>query len=251
MNFMLKVDSFNAHWYDKICSMLLSNVLILLSDEIRTYLGETVTIYFAFLEFYTYFLIPPAVLGIVSHLFASQLNEDWAVALFCIFNLVWSTLFLESWKRRTAELAYKWGTIKMEQFEEPRAAFYGTSIRKDPITHRLQPQYPSRRRLLKYYLVSVPVMGFFLSIAFGVMLFYFWLETKALAYTKYAEFPGIVTTIIMLLPTVVYALFINVLNAVYRPFAVFLNNWGERFVCVLVFVLTIIITEKGHLSHSV
>jgi len=204
--------------------------IVCCSDEIRNYFGETVSIYFAFLEFYTYFLMPPAVLGIISHLFASRLNEDWAVALFCVFNLVWSTVFLESWKRKTAEHAYKWGTIKMEQFEEPRAAFYGLSFSKDPVTRQLLPQYPSRRRLLKFYLVSGPVMAAALGIAFCIMLLYFWLDTIALDFTKDSVLPGFITTLIMLLPTVIYALFITVINAVYRPLAVFLNNWG-KFVC--------------------
>ena len=44
---------------------------------------------------------------------------------FCVFNLVWTTLFLEAWKRESASLAYKWGTLGQDKFEECRAAYYG------------------------------------------------------------------------------------------------------------------------------
>lgn len=45
--------------------------------------------------------------------------------VFALFNVVWSTLFLEEWKRRGAELAYKWGTLDSpgEAVEEPRPQF--------------------------------------------------------------------------------------------------------------------------------
>lgn len=45
--------------------------------------------------------------------------------VFALFNVVWATLFLERWKRREAELAYKWGTLDPppESLEEPRPQF--------------------------------------------------------------------------------------------------------------------------------
>lgn len=53
--------------------------------------------------------------------------------VFALFNVVWATLFLERWKRREAELAYKWGTLDPppESLEEPRPQFRvgGTACR--------------------------------------------------------------------------------------------------------------------------
>lgn len=45
--------------------------------------------------------------------------------VFAIFNVIWATLFLEEWKRRGAEFAYKWGTLDTpaESIEEPRPQF--------------------------------------------------------------------------------------------------------------------------------
>jgi len=199
-------------------------MLYLFADEVREYYGETIAMYFAFLGYYTFFLAPPALLGLVTNFYVSDEYHELSIILFCVFNLVWATIFLESWKRKTAELAYRWGTIDTEQFEEPRAAFYG-ELGKDAVTGRLQPQYSSFRRLVKFYTVSVPVMLIALVVAWYVMLLYFYLEE----YIK----PMLVGdntmygTALSLLPTIVYALIVLVLNAVYQPLAIVLNNWGN------------------------
>lgn len=54
-----------------------------------------------------------------------QTSRDICCVVFALFNVVWATLFLERWKRRGAELAYKWGTLDTpaESLEEPRPQF--------------------------------------------------------------------------------------------------------------------------------
>lgn len=54
-----------------------------------------------------------------------QTSQDICCVVFAIFNVVWATLFLEEWKRRGAEFAYKWGTLDTpaESIEEPRPQF--------------------------------------------------------------------------------------------------------------------------------
>lgn len=55
----------------------------------------------------------------------SQTSQDICCVVFALFNVVWATLFLERWKRREAELAYRWGTLDApaESLEEPRPQF--------------------------------------------------------------------------------------------------------------------------------
>lgn len=57
--------------------------------------------------------------------FDSQTSQDICCVVFALFNVVWATLFLERWKRREAELAYRWGTLDTpaESLEEPRPQF--------------------------------------------------------------------------------------------------------------------------------
>lgn len=111
--------------------------------------------YFAWLGFYTSAMVYPAVFGSVLYTFTEadqvpgggywartlaflykmafsnltlchlQTSRDVSCVVFALFNVIWSTLFLEEWKRREAELAYKWGTLDSpgEAVEEPRPQF--------------------------------------------------------------------------------------------------------------------------------
>lgn len=127
---------------------------IAFTDKIREYFGEKVAMYFAFLGTYTMALVPPALIGIFSVVYHSMYlqvritllgvlpckmklsfltrtrtqRKWWPVALqvfFSIFNIVWTTFFLEVWKRNSATYAYKWGTIGTDDFEEARPAYHG------------------------------------------------------------------------------------------------------------------------------
>ena len=51
--------------------------------------------------------------------------EDKAFVTFALFNVVWVTLYLETWKRKSSELAFAWGTadLRDELLAEPRPQF--------------------------------------------------------------------------------------------------------------------------------
>lgn len=59
-----------------------------------------------------------------------------------------NTFNKQMWKRRSNELAYSWGTIKMTGLDEPRASFRG-EMRIDHVTDLLQPQYPRWKTYVK------------------------------------------------------------------------------------------------------
>ncbi|CAF4930510.1 unnamed protein product, partial [Rotaria sp. Silwood1] len=42
-----------------------------------------------------------------------------------LLNIIWATGFLIFWRRRQAEIAYKWNTLDMEQIEETRSTYKG------------------------------------------------------------------------------------------------------------------------------
>lgn len=54
-----------------------------------------------------------------------QRHEDLCFILFALLNAVWATLYLESWKRRSSELAHMWGTLDCsnEMLSVPRPLF--------------------------------------------------------------------------------------------------------------------------------
>ena len=61
--------------------------------------------------------------------------EDVGQVTFAFFNVIWATMYLESWKRRSAELAYQWGTAdqRPELLAEPRPLF---KVRTAMMKHR-------------------------------------------------------------------------------------------------------------------
>lgn len=133
-----------------------------------------------------------------------QTSRDICCVVFALFNVVWATLFLERWKRREAELAYKWGTLDppAESLEEPRPQFrvkfwifvffFSPSTwlshtcllplqgvkRCSPITGREEFYYPPWRRRLFRWLVSLPVCILCICFVFLVMLICFELQVS-------------------------------------------------------------------------
>eukprot|EP01043_Picozoa_sp_COSAG02_P009194 COSAG02_NODE_308_length_25072_cov_20.906925_8_plen_738_part_00 len=87
-------------------------------DPIRRYFGTTIGLYFAWLELFTTYLRAPAAFGLLIYIVqwgtgAVSLNEmgDWLIA-YSVFIALWSTMFLEMWKRRENELKHDWGTAQ-------------------------------------------------------------------------------------------------------------------------------------------
>lgn len=80
-----------------------------------------------------------------------------------VFSMLWSTVVMELWKRRSATLSYRWGTLQLaERFAEPRPSFHG-NLGVNPVTGRVEPLFSEWQRDLRMLLVSVPVVGMFLG----------------------------------------------------------------------------------------
>nr|CAH7756325.1 unnamed protein product [Callosobruchus chinensis] len=184
-------------------------------EEIRLYFGEAIALYFKFLDFYTRALIVPVVLGFLQLLVSRE-----TVPFFCVFNVVWVTLCLELWKRKSNELAFMWNTIGMTSMDEPRPNFRGT-MGIDAITGKIQPQSPRYMTYVKMYGVSLPLTVVCMVVAFYVMLLPFWAEDyiKQLdeSYQQY-----------LILPSLIYSLIVPIMNVYFRMFATFLTEWENH-----------------------
>jgi anoctamin-10 len=80
-------------------------------DEIYSYFGPKVAIYFAFLGMYSKWLVFPGVLGLILWFISFGPWEPVKPPLFSMTVIVWSVLFLQFWKRHNAELQARWGMI--------------------------------------------------------------------------------------------------------------------------------------------
>ncbi|XP_032992527.1 anoctamin-8 [Lacerta agilis] len=189
-------------------------------DDICDYFGVKIAMYFAWLGFYTSAMVYPAVFGSLLYTFTEndQTSRDVCCVIFAIFNVIWSTLFLEEWKRRGAEFAYKWGTLDTpaESIEEPRPQFRGVK-RVSPVTNSEEFYYPPWKRLLFQCLVSLPVCLFCLSFVFLAMLGCFELQEFVLSIK---ELPRIVR----FLPKIVLAVIVTACDEVYKKIAYWLND---------------------------
>ena len=49
---------------------------------------------------------------------------------------------MERWKRLTNKLAYQWGVLDTQVFEQPRSLYHG-DLALSPITNKQERRYPS------------------------------------------------------------------------------------------------------------
>ena len=95
-------------------------------ETMRNYFGEKIAIYFSFLSFYTLEMCPMAILGLIAQiLIYADAQSDAAKLSFSILIIVWSTTFIEMWKRRQAMFAVKYGQLDFQEEEAERPDFKG------------------------------------------------------------------------------------------------------------------------------
>ncbi|XP_029337355.1 anoctamin-10 isoform X2 [Mus caroli] len=193
-------------------------------DSIRSYFGETIALYFGFLEYFTFALIPMAIIGLPYYLFVWEDYDKYVI--FASFNLIWSTVILEVWKRGCANMTYRWGTLVMKrQFEEPRPGFHGV-LGINSVTGREEPLYSSYKRQLRIYLVSLPFVCLCLYFSLYVMMIYFDMEDWALS--LHEDSGSEWTSLLLYVPSIVYAVVIEIMNRLYRYAAEFLTSWENH-----------------------
>ncbi|MFH4976961.1 hypothetical protein AB6A40_003670 [Gnathostoma spinigerum] len=211
-------------------------------DRINNYFGTEIAMYFAWLGHMTMSLWFPAVFGILlffisgrkyggldglsaegakdheSHLFA-----DFCFVLFAVFNCVWSTTYLESWKRRQAEYAFKWGTYEVGSdplLEETRPEFKGETFAPNPVSGAMEPVYPEWKHRAVRYCISYPVTIFCVVVMFSAMLLTFSMQDHVQHRFGESTYLWWVSS----LPMIAYALLILIGDNVYRILAFFLND---------------------------
>lgn len=140
-------------------------------EDIRHYYGEKVALYFAWIGHYTKWLTWAALAGVlflvygISNHFVKGPAEgdigiggqlvdifDNALTLpYALFMSVWSALFVEYWKRKSAVLAYEWNTLDFEQLERARPEFKPTGTRISPVTGKLELYYPRYKQIVSIF----------------------------------------------------------------------------------------------------
>uniref|UniRef100_A0A3Q4GVZ8 Anoctamin n=1 Tax=Neolamprologus brichardi TaxID=32507 RepID=A0A3Q4GVZ8_NEOBR len=142
-----------------------------------------------------------------------------------MFSMIWSTVFMELWKRRSSSLSYRWGTMNLaERFAEPRPNFHG-DLGVNPVTGRVEPLFPEWKRDLRMVLVSVPVVGLFLGLVVLGMMCFYWGEAQVKQLHK--DWNSLLSQAFLYIPSVLHIVYTNMLGNVYRNVAQSLTEYGE------------------------
>ena len=188
-------------------------------ESIRIYWGESYSFYFAFLQALTMALVLPSLFVCI---------QDWLEPLsfvghlvFCSGYLILSFLKTELWKRKSAVLAYRWGTTAFLSYEEPRANHRGVLV-NDPVTGQLQPYYSPWKTKLKVWCVSFPLVVISLYISYYFLLASIRLETPR------ADSVWSLSFVFNYAPRLFYSAFIWKFNQCCRYLANQLTEWENH-----------------------
>ena len=161
----------------------------------------------------------------VAHWFDNDLSMAFAVIM-----SIWSTMFLEFWKRKQAVLAYTWHTSDFEEVEEqvrPEYAAVVTTLRENPATGRMEPFTP-RMTLYRKYAGVFSIITFMITLVLfaviGVVV-YRAAVFAAAASSSDNEVRKNAKVITSMTAAIINLIAINLLKFLYRRVAVWLTNW--------------------------
>lgn len=142
-------------------------------NDIKNYYGEKVALYFWFLYTYTRWLGCLGLLGLIVTIIGyhelENSHRNYLHTAFCIITVVWSTAFMESWKRHQVIKSIEWGQVDFEEDETTRPQFQGESQRS-PVTDQNNSLYNDRSARLKYVFLGIAI-SFGLIVLAGVLVY--------------------------------------------------------------------------------
>lgn len=132
------------------------------------YFGEEVAMYFSFISFYTlylgFFLVLPGGLVAIYQIYSiasDGLKRDTLtspyVPMFAIYLAIWCTILVERWKRKQAELAYRWDTADFVQEETTLNTYWGPE-RFNSIKGEVEKHFSQPRRRMRQCVGMLPMI---------------------------------------------------------------------------------------------
>ena len=77
----------------------------------KNYLGPKIGFYFAWMNFYTSWLLIPAIFGLASTIYqilSESINPTYS-AIYVAVVMIFLSFIIEKWKRKASEISLKWG----------------------------------------------------------------------------------------------------------------------------------------------
>jgi len=196
-------------------------------DRIRSYFGERVAFYFAWIGFYLRVMMVAAGVGLLMYIFnsyiAPSISEgdgilEGSAVFFSLFLCLWGTFFDQLWGRSEKKWAWKWGTVNSLDREEQRGEFNGDFF-QDPVTgKKMKKSEPGLRKFFKHT-VSMSVALLFVSMVVASLsgIFYY-RYISTVSGNKFG----------VTLSGVLNGLEIKVMNFIYYIVARKMNDWENH-----------------------
>ena len=200
-------------------------------ESLRNYFGEKIAMYFNFLSFYTLYLMPMALIGIIAQIvqdYASLMVSNGMKMAFSVIIIIWSTIFIELWKRKQSLFAVQFGQTDTELAEAERPAFKGTfirSIQNDDINVLFFS--PTRKifRIIISYCISISILV--CVIVCVILILYF------KSYFYGLDSVDTSNSLVAAVPSIINAIQIQIFNAIYQNVGLNLNEYENHKILTL------------------
>lgn len=195
-------------------------------ESLRNYFGEKIAMYFNFLSFYTLFLLPMAFLSIIAQGVqdnASLMVSNGMKMAFSVLIIIWSTIFIELWKRKESLFAVQFGQKDTELVEAERPNFKGRyirSIHNDDINVLYFSPLKKAFRIFLAYVISIIILT---CVVVCVILIQYFKK-----YLTDCNCVDMTNSFVAAIPSIINAIQIQIFNMIYQNVALALNEFENH-----------------------
>lgn len=188
-------------------------------NEIRNYFGEEIAFYFSFLGEYTTWLIVPSILGVITYIHQTAYGfATWQTFIFSVFLALWTTLFLEHWKRKEKTLGYEWCCLDWEEKEIEDARL--DRAERETMTAKI--------RIVLGYIFSISLTVFVLAMGASSMGLMLHLDTYAQQHWKGPEWDHGLWSFAVYFPNIGLSICISFYKTMNKSLAKFTTELEQR-----------------------
>ncbi|KRX06795.1 Ankyrin repeat-containing domain [Pseudocohnilembus persalinus] len=149
---------------------------------LRQYLGEKISFFFAWKSFLTCTLVFLAFPGLFFQIYIIITGrwDHWFLPFWVFYVTVWNTLIVEYWKRKSAEINYRWGNIQImgehenQDEKKIRNDFVGDECISN-ITGGLT-KYQQKRKSIFMFLITSPILLLLMAAVVATILLVEWFK---------------------------------------------------------------------------